>query len=210
MKEKWLRGTVVNVIVKKPDGAKRATTFVVARFTIGGRDYEPELSLQTLKAEDPTAAPTAPAVPPPVPPGEGNPLPMEPPLPVQNPPTEQAMATTTAPAASNSPADEEQEFDLSDEEESSGISSQGQQPVTSSHGRDWYIGATDVDVNGPTPPRVWKMICQYTGVAFGPGCDDTGDKYDEKLNAFTPYDFFMACFPRDQLRFMVDGTNIKL
>ena len=32
--EKWLHGTVVNVIVKKPDGAKG-----VARFDTDGRDY---------------------------------------------------------------------------------------------------------------------------------------------------------------------------
>ena len=203
LKDKWLRGTVLRVIQKKPEGAKRGTTIVVARFTVGGKEYEPELSLQTLKAEDPTAAE------PPAPPNNGA-EPNIPPIEIAE--NTIAPAAVVPPVPPVLPATGNEEEENSDDDNSSGrLDRRDQQrPVATCHGRNWYNGPTDVDVNGATPHRVWKMTCQYTGYGFTPGCDDTGVKYDESLNAFTPYDFFMACFPKDQLKFMVDKINIHL
>ena len=211
LRDKWLRGTVLSVHTKKPDGAKRGTTFVIARFTVGDKEYEPELTLQTLKAEDPATL----AVRPPSPPHEHAPPPAA--VPMDNnqlenvQPTIEPLGSEQSDETNAPPVNAGYEVDSSDSEDSAaGLQQQGNRPVATSHGRNWYNRPTDVDMNGATPHRIWKMTCQYTGYAFTPGCDDTSEKYDETLNAFTPYDFFMACFPKDQLRFMVDAINVKL
>ena len=49
---------------------------------------------------------------------------------------------------------------------------------------------------------VYKRKVQYSGRDYSPGCDK-GKKY-------TPFDFFMCCFPKKQLKEMVDRTTVKL
>ena len=81
------------------------------------------------------------------------------------------------------------------------------------NGQNWYEGITDANINGLTSCHMWKMTCQYTGREFTAGCDtpplgpmninDTNSKY-------TQYDFFMARFPKDQLRAMVEHTSDNL
>ena len=66
----------------------------------------------------------------------------------------------------------------------------------------------DVDVNGPTSCCMWKMTCQFTSKEFTAGCDNSG--YYGKDNKYTPYDFFLSCFPKDQLRAMVEQTSANL
>jgi len=54
--EKHLMGTVLEVSVAKPDGAKRAVTYITARYKIGDTEKDKKLSLQTLKAQEPAAS----------------------------------------------------------------------------------------------------------------------------------------------------------
>ena len=77
----------------------------------------------------------------------------------------------------------------------------------SNHGQHWFEGITDVDMNGPLPYQSWKMVCQYSGQLFTTGCDDQTHNVQ---NLLKPYDFFMACFPKAQLKLMVDETNASL
>lgn len=77
-------------------------------------------------------------------------------------------------------------------------------PVSSNHGRDWYTGVVDVNVNGPVPFRFWKMTDQYTCKFLYPGCDEA------KSNTMSAYDYFMASFPQEQLTAMVAGTSAVL
>ena len=88
------------------------------------------------------------------------------------------------------------------------------------HGRDWYHGVTDVDTNGPVPTkRPWKVASQYDGREFVPGCDGA-DKKKKVIHPLTgiattsrrysPYDYFMVMFPREQLDAMVTFTSNNL
>ena len=80
-------------------------------------------------------------------------------------------------------------------------------PVATSNGRNWYAGIADVDVNGPVPFRSWRMTCQYTGRTLTHDCDSQDHKIQNELS---PFDFFMACFPKEQLKFMVEQTSASL
>jgi len=77
------------------------------------------------------------------------------------------------------------------------------------HGLHWFTGITDVDVNGPVSARLWKMTCQHTGNFLTPGCDANYNR-DNDNTKYTPYKFFMACFPGGQLKSMVDLTSIAV
>jgi len=48
---KWLAGTVVQVINHRPEGSKRATTYILAKYKIGNTEYEKSIPLQSLKAQ---------------------------------------------------------------------------------------------------------------------------------------------------------------
>jgi len=54
------------------------------------------------------------------------------------------------------------------------------------------------------------MNCQNTGQFFTPGCDANHNRDNDDTTKYTPYDFFMACFPADQLSAMVDLTSVAL
>ena len=83
----------------------------------------------------------------------------------------------------------------------------GNVPASTNHGRHWFEGITDVDMNGPVPYRSWKMACQFTGKVFTAGCDLQSHNVKSELK---PYDFFMACFPKAQLKLMVEETSTSL
>ena len=72
------------------------------------------------------------------------------------------------------------------------------------HERQWFDEGEmmDLPTNGPFVRRTWKLTCQYTGKEFTPGCD--------LLKQQTPLDYFMAVFPREQLKMMVEETSVKL
>ena len=48
-------------------------------------------------------------------------------------------------------------------------------------------------------------MSQWDGRQFTPGCDS-----DKKHRTFSPYDYFMAMFPQEQLKAMVEFTSISL
>ena len=51
--ETWLPGTVSDVIQHRPDNAKRATTYILAKYKVGNKEYEKSIPLQSLKAQLP-------------------------------------------------------------------------------------------------------------------------------------------------------------
>ena len=57
----WVRGTVLEVIIQRNEGSKRATTMVKASYMIGNMEKVACIPLQSLKDKDPSAAaPTEP------------------------------------------------------------------------------------------------------------------------------------------------------
>ena len=215
----WLSGIVVNVFSQQKDGAKRATTMVTARYRVGSEEKTKDLPLQSLKDKDPSATvetststvegPTT---------GNGSPPR------VLNSQANAAEATrnarespTTTEATNNSVEQVSEEAvespSGSENSASSGTSTSnttaassatGPTPVSVNHGREWFEGPTEVDVNGPVPFKFWKMIDQSTGKEFVPGCDSGVKK------KYSAIDYFLACFPKDQLKAMHDLTNEKL
>jgi Transposase IS4 len=177
----WLHGTVLEVLTgRKNATAKRATTYVKATYHCGNTEKVVTLPLQVLKDKDPRVLPVAPPV-----------LLnhaaavnefVEPDaLPLLPPPPPPPPVASAAEQGENV-------------------------PVATCNGRNWYEGITDVEMNGPVPCRIWKMICQFTGNEYTPGCDNA---HDNKYK-FTAYDFFLSCFPKDQLKSMVELTSASL
>jgi Transposase IS4 len=104
--------------------------------------------------------------------------------------------------------EEEEEEEEEDEDEVPVVEAnppEGPTPVSVNHGREWFTGDTDINVNGPVTRRGWKHFCQYRGHEFFAACDDIKNN-----RRFTPYDFFMSMFPLEQLKFMVKDTSAKL
>ena len=211
--DKWLKGTVLEVQSRKKDAqSKRSTTYIKALYTIGNREKEVTLSLQSLKAKNPTPAPNVPTVPTNV---EGATAANEGDINTNNgqPPAASTANTTTT----NS--------NITPEGDPGAIAAATQQPppvvpepqpvngtrtpVSSNHGYDWYMDRpTDVNTNGMVASRAWKFNCQHTSTEYTPGCDDIGgSRYDASKHHYSPYDFFMAAFPKTQLKFMVEETN---
>ena len=189
----WLQGTVVEVISQRNEGAKRATTMIKACYTVGHMEKLVCIPLQSLKEKDPTA--TTPEAPD----GTNN-----------SPSSSENASEGTGESMPQldgifcddvDSSDDDEDEDNLDEEDESGK----QRPASSNHGRNWYEGVVDVDVNGHVPTRYWKMTCQWTGRVFLPGSDKV-----KKHRSFTPYDYFMACFPREQLKAMVELTSAVL
>jgi hypothetical protein len=185
----WLRGTVMEVVSqKKTPAQKRATTYIRAHFRVGTETKVALIPLQSLKDSDPRVVP-------PPPPDEnqnngndnGDAVP-DPPAPVEAPEEaieQQPAAPVLPPPIDPAPAG-------------------ANPPASVNNGIEWHRGITDVDVNGPVQMWPWKFVCQYTGEAFTPGCDNAVN------TDFTPYDFFMAVFPRKQLKDMVRNTSANL
>ena len=53
----WLKGTVLEVVAKRAEGAKRSVNYIKARYMVGNEEKIKVLSLQVLKGKDPTPAP---------------------------------------------------------------------------------------------------------------------------------------------------------
>jgi len=60
--DKWIQGTVTEVINHQPTRSKRATTYILADYNVGNKVYNKSIPLQLLKAqlpEGPATFPTA-------------------------------------------------------------------------------------------------------------------------------------------------------
>ena len=219
-KTKWIQGTVVNVEKRKSsDAAKRATTYVEGKYPCevknGQQLYKfKSLPLQSLKAKDPfeEAAPVA-NVPPTVAPAAA--------VPTAEVTNEGASSTENVQATDNVQATENVQAtppvpELTVQPEpirtqgSNGTShssstNSSRVPVTSPNDRHWYDGNCNVEVNGKHSSRFWKLQDQYgRGTEFTPGCDRG------KAPKFSPLDYFLAVFPKKQLRQMQERTSIAL
>ena len=206
----WLKGVVTKVSSITREGGRRATTIIEAKYKCGDEEKVKSLSLQVLKDKDPnsvvanssTNGSTAGATNNDAPPTANN----------NNTASPTAAAVDEAP--SESPTEVEDTTDAlceasgeppdSSSPESTSTDASGPSPASVNHGREWFEGPTEVDINGPVPMKFWKMTDQYSGREYTPGCDD------RKKKQFTPYDYFMAVFPREQLKAMVDLTNANL
>jgi Transposase IS4 len=185
----WIQGIVLECMISKPDGARRSTTLVKAKYTVGNGERVKIINISQLKKDDPNL-----------------------PVPAQE---EEAR---TLPAATSSPKNLEQSSIASQEAprtptaatgravpetvqtQASSSTSSSQRPVASVHEMDWFDDdTTSYPTNGSFPRRTWKLFCQYTDREFTPGCDPHG-----KVSAL---EFFMAVFPKEQLRKMVAETS---
>ena len=50
----WIRGEVMDVLVNRPEGARRATTLIKAKYSVGNSEKVKILGLGQLKKEDPS------------------------------------------------------------------------------------------------------------------------------------------------------------
>ena len=187
----WLQGEVLEVLVNRPDGARRATTHIKARYKLGDSEKVKIILLSQFKKENPAS----------VLPNPENGVVMPPLAPTVNQeqslannntsesPAEGTDAATTAPAASSG---------------SSNSTGSLRVPVASCHGIDWYVDPnTELPVNGTFVCKTWKITDQYTGQDYTPpGCDQNKE--------LRPIDFFMAVFPKKQLSLMVEQTSVLL
>ena len=180
----WLRGTVLEVLTSRTEGAQRASTYIKAKFTVGNTEKVKVILISQLKKDNPVL-PDAPQVAPQetvaTAPGENG--------------ADISPSTTTgaAPVAATAPATEGTE--------ESGRSSV-RLPTVTVHNRQWFEGDTELPTNGPFTRRTWKLTCQYSGRDLTPGCD--------LLRELKPFDFFMAVFPSSQLKLMVEETSANL
>ena len=189
--KKWLKGTVMEVLIHRPEGARRSTTMIKALYHVGNSEKVKILNLQILKKEDPTATAAAPAT--------------------------VSVVTAAAPPPeitdnggdSGATAAEDSSSSQGAEESTDGVSqptaaSSVRIPVTTTNdGRQWYDGLTDMAVNGPYTQRGWRLTDQYTGKDYTPGMDESS----QEIRAV---DCFLALFPKNQLSEMVRNTNEAL
>jgi hypothetical protein len=185
----WIQGTVLECMISKPDGARRTTTLVKAKYTVGNGEQVKIINISQLKKENP------------------------------NPPTEQAAAAPSVAAAPFSPGNPKQSLAgtlatptttttaqsaaQTAQTQASSSTSSSQRPVTTVHDMDWFDeDTTGFPNNGPFPRCTWRLFCQYTDQQFTPGCDPEG-----KISAL---EFFMAVFPKEQLKKMVEETSNAL
>jgi Transposase IS4 len=205
--KKWLPGTVLEVITSRPEGAKRATTLVKARFKVGDSEKVKVINLAQTKKEDPNVQ-TPPPVPPPPPGGnqvEGtsheNLEHSSSALSNHEQPTATSPRTTQATEAAVPGTVHTTGSGVTNSSNTTGSSSRV--PIfTCKDGSEWYEGETELPTNGLYVKKTWKLTNQYTGAEYTPGCDPN--------KSITPLEFFMAVFPKDQLSFMMEQTNEKL
>jgi len=205
--EKWIPGTVKEVINHRSTGSKRCTTYIIADYKVGNKVYSKSIPLQSLKAQLPNALSTCPTA-------------------------EEAGATTTnVNENDNENVNENANPNVDNDAPAAPAATAGTSTTTStttaktpsppplggvrtstpptpaafaSDGRAWYQGDVVHDINGPTPAKMWKMTCQWTGNEYTEGCDNgNAPKYSE-------LDCFMACFPKSQLNWMVDRLSRAL
>jgi len=195
--ETWLPGTVMEVIQHKSVNAKRATTWIKAKYKVGAKECEKSIPLQSLKAQHPLGPPTcATAEEAGVVtrnenenPNNGDENGTAPAADVS------AAATTTPPGAVRTPP----------VPPLAGTPATPPTPAAfANDGRAWFQGDVIHDVNGPTTVKMWKMTCQWTGNEYTEGCDNGATPKHSEL------DCFMACFPKTQLNWMVMHLNMIL
>ena len=223
----WIRGTVLRIEKRKAsDVAKRATTYVVARYPCeihdGVQQYkEKEIALQTLKAKDPNqqeeehqpaTMDVAPATQSPVATStmvqaENTTAMASPELQAEGGGTEENASaepdegTPRNSTTTNSTSTSEGASTATARSASSTSTASTRVPVTESNGRQWFEGNTEVEVNGKPATKFWKLVDQYgTGFEYTPGCD----RAKKKLQAI---DYFMAVFPKEQLFEMTERTS---
>jgi Transposase IS4 len=207
----WLKGTVIaHTSELRNPTSRRATSYVTASFNIGNSLYNKKLPLAVTKATLPEGAVDGNAPPT----DNGNPPaanninnnaapPPDPPVPPLN---GHVAAQAQAQAAAVLPPLEPQVIPPAIPGVQAPQVPAGPRPIYSNHGRDWFDGEVEVDVNGPVPAKYWRMKDQYHGGrTYSPGCDSNPSKWN-----FTPFDYFMACFPRKQLKYMVDCCSANL
>jgi hypothetical protein len=189
----WIEGIVLEYMVSKPDGACRATTLIKVKYTIGNGERVKIINISQLKKDNP------------------------------NPRTEQEEPTARSSSATSSPENLEQSSSAGSQQvppqsptvttaqavpetvrtQGSSSTSSSQRPVATVHEMDWFDDdTTSYPTNGSFPCHTWKLFCQYTDQEFTPGCNPEG-----KVSAM---EFFMAVFPKEQLRKMVDETSDAL
>ena len=135
----WLRGEVIEVLVSRPEGSRRASTLIRARYRVGEVDKDKILTLGQLKKDNPVeqapapveqttvaaAAPVAATVQ--ASSGDGS---------------SRETPDTTAPAASQA-----ETTGTTASESTTG--SNGRVPVANCHGTQWFIDPnTELPVNG--------------------------------------------------------------
>ena len=180
----WLRGTVLEVLSVRAEGAQRSSTLVKATYTVGRVEKVKLLNIAQLKKENPEAAVVPPVIPTQLQENVGQ---------AGSSDTPPALQPTVAPVAAGTEGVQEQQSNASS----------ARLPVVTAHDCQWFEGDTELPTNGPFTRRTWRLTCQYTGREFTPGCDR--DNKDVKI-----IDYFMAVFPSKQLKLMVDETNLKL
>lgn len=187
--KKWLRGIVLEVLTSRPEGSRRATTLVKARYQVGDSEKIKLINLAQLKKEDQGTTGEAP------PPAPGSPENLEqssgdmPPLPLGEGTPAATTANTTVPGTTDT--------------SSSTSTGSTRAPVyTCRDGREWFYGEPELPTNGQFVRKTWKFTDQYTSAEYRPGCDPT--------KAMKAIDFFMAVFPKKQMSFMVEKTNEAL
>ena len=189
----WVEGVVLEVLVNRPEGARRATTVIKARYKIGDTEKTAVIGLAQLKKQNPVAEPAEPAQPAAV-----APTAPEPAVAIAN---GASPDNITAPPAVNAPPPGTSQSGLSSLSASTAGSSRV--PVATAHGVDWYVDAnSELPVNGAFVRKTWKVTDQYTGQDYTPGCDSNKE--------LRPIDFFMAVFPKKQLSMMVEKTSERL
>jgi Transposase IS4 len=195
---KWLRGTVLEVITSRPEGSRRATTMVKARFQVGNTEKVKCINLAQTKKDDPNA--TAPSSPPPLAgtaqaenQGETSTGVSD-----DNEAPDLATPARTIPAGTVPPTAGTTATGVSTTSNSTGSSSRVPK-FTCKDGSEWYEGDTELPTNGPFVKKTWKLTDQYSGTEYTPGCDPN--------KTISPLDFFMAVFPKEQLSYMMEKTN---
>jgi len=206
--DKWIMGTVIEVLSqKKSQQSNRATTYVRASYKIGDTTKEKLLSLQSLKPQEPKKQPTADM------PLDANNNANPPANGGTNPPSTNGNGTTTtttttavAATGDTPPAPPADSAMPPLAPPLAPPRPPGPTAVAHAHGRDWFDG-NDIhsEINGPTTVKHRKMVCQHTGNECTLGCDSNMNRLK-----YTEYDCFMACFPKDQLMWMVEELNRQL
>ena len=187
----YISGVVLEVLNHRPEGARRSTTLIKAKFQVGDGERIKVINVAQLKKDNPNP-PADPAVPPEIAIGGqgGSPENLE-----QTSHNEQPVASPHEDATTTTASTVPGTVDTA----STGHS---RIPVATCHGREWIDGNTELPTNGGFIRKSWKFVCQYTGKEFTPGCDP-----EKEVDVL---DFFMAIFPKKQLQCMIEETNKRL
>jgi hypothetical protein len=178
----YLHGTVVEVLTHRPEGARRSTTLIKAKYKVGHGEKIQVINLAQLKKDNPNPSPAATPAPAPTtaPADTSSPQNLE-----QSSSTSNNVPTTSTPSvqATNMDPPPTVQTTATGTTNSTGTASTGasQVPTVSCHGIDWFsLASTDLPTNGPFTHKAWKLTCQYTGAVpwFSPirGLSQTGFK----------------------------------